>query len=404
MAKRNSSQFGTLYVEGRSGQRLWKVRYFKTVLHGGLTRRVRAKSTVGPADGPGKLSRKQAEVLAWNLYVKHQQHGNIERACTLKEFWEHVFMAHISRLKRGSQKDYETRWRNWVLPELGEFQIQQITTEDMAKVVYAPLQAGRSVQTAAHVRKLLQAIVTHAKDVGYFVGENPAASIELPEMTRRDAYVYSPDEARQILELLPSPVREAVLLSLTTGLTAAEMRGGRWCRVNLTTEKTIAGGRALPPLCLEVAENFYLGEYGTPKAKKRRRIVPLLPVVVEAMAALKASTHFAAVDDPIFAGAKGKPIDTHNVSNRLFRAVSDRLGIPVGWHNLRHTHSTWLDQQSTMSMADRIAQMGHASAAMTLHYSHSDLDRRRVALEWINEQLQPAKRPSWPEMQTEKVQ
>ena len=387
MAHRNSSQFGTLCVEGKPGQRLWKVRYFKNVLREGCTERVRAKSTVGPADGPGKLTRKQAQVLAWNLYVKHQQRGLVERICTLRTFYDEVFTPHMGRLKKGSQKDYETRWRNWVEPRMGDLQLQQIGAEEVASVVYAPLRDGRSVQTATHVRKLLQAVFTLAKRRGWFVGENPAADIELPEMNRREAYAYSPGQAKQILELLTSPIREAVLLSLTSGLTAAELRGLRWSSVNLSSQPSIAGGRSLPPLSLSVTENFYLGEYGSPKAKQRRRVVPLFAAVAKDLGALQESTRFRHPTDPIFASSSGKPFDTHNVSNRTFRKISERLGFPVGWHNLRHTHATWLDQQN-ISMADRVAQMGHASSAMTLHYSHSDLERRRGVIDGFAESLQ----------------
>ena len=388
MARRNAAQFGSLYVEGKPGHKLWKVRYFKTVLREGRTERVRAKSTVGPADGPGKLTRREAEVLAWNLYVKHQQGGLIERACTLKQFYDDSFKPHIARLKLGSQMDYETRWRNWVEPVMGELQLQQISPEDVAHAVYAPLRKGLSVQTAAHVKKLLQAIFTHAKKRAWFVGENPATGVELPEMHRREAYAYSPEQASQIIELFPSPVHEAALLSLTTGLTVAELRGLRWSRMNLTHEGTITGGRSLPRYSLAVVENFYMGQYGSPKAPKRRRIVPLLPVAVELLAALKRTTQFSGPDHPVFASKKGTPIDAHNVSNRLFRKVAEELGHPVCWHNFRHTHATWLDHEG-VSMADRVAQMGHASSSMTLHYTHSDVERRRQAIQPIGERLRP---------------
>ena len=43
-------------------------------------------------------------------------------------------------------------------------------------------------------------------------------------------------------------------------------------------------------------------------------------------------------------------------------------------------------------MADRVAQMGHAGTAMTMHYTHSDLERRRIALEGIAKSLGEANR------------
>jgi len=40
-----------------------------------------------------------------------------------------------------------------------------------------------------------------------------------------------------------------------------------------------------------------------------------------------------------------------------------------------------------MALSDRQAQMGHADVGMTLHYTHSDLERRRAAVETMTEKL-----------------
>ena len=45
----------------------------------------------------------------------------------------------------------------------------------------------------------------------------------------------------------------------------------------------------------------------------------------------------------------------------------------------RHTHST-LAEQMDIPLSERQATMGHASARMTLHYTHADIERRRQGL------------------------
>ncbi len=54
----------------------------------------------------------------------------------------------------------------------------------------------------------------------------------------------------------------------------------------------------------------------------------------------------------------------------------------LSWHVFRHTHATF-GEQIGMALSDRQAQMGHADVEMTLHYPHSDLERRRAAVEKI---------------------
>jgi hypothetical protein len=40
-----------------------------------------------------------------------------------------------------------------------------------------------------------------------------------------------------------------------------------------------------------------------------------------------------------------------------------------------------------MALSDRQAQMGHGDVRMTMHYTHSDLARRRAAIENMTDQL-----------------
>ena len=42
---------------------------------------------------------------------------------------------------------------------------------------------------------------------------------------------------------------------------------------------------------------------------------------------------------------------------------------------------------STVALSDRQAQMGHGDVRMTLHYTHSDLNRRRQAIEAMKDRL-----------------
>ena len=58
----------------------------------------------------------------------------------------------------------------------------------------------------------------------------------------------------------------------------------------------------------------------------------------------------------------------------------------VSWHVFRHTHST-LGEQIGMALSDRQAQMGHGDVRMTPHYTHSDQNRRRAAVETMTERL-----------------
>jgi integrase len=55
------------------------------------------------------------------------------------------------------------------------------------------------------------------------------------------------------------------------------------------------------------------------------------------------------------------------------------------WHTFGHTHAT-LSEQVGMSLSERQAQMGHA---MTMHYTHADLNGRRAGIEQLSDGLVP---------------
>ncbi|MBZ5677046.1 MAG: tyrosine-type recombinase/integrase [Acidobacteriia bacterium] len=63
------------------------------------------------------------------------------------------------------------------------------------------------------------------------------------------------------------------------------------------------------------------------------------------------------------------------------------LGTPwLSWHVFRHTNAT-LGEQIGMALSDRQAQMGHGDVRMTMHYTHSDMERRRAGVEAMSEKL-----------------
>ncbi len=55
-------------------------------------------------------------------------------------------------------------------PLLGGKQLHKISRTDVQSLIATVLEAGRSPQTARHVQKLVQAIFTHAEDVGLYSG------------------------------------------------------------------------------------------------------------------------------------------------------------------------------------------------------------------------------------------
>ena len=85
---------------------------------------------------------------------------------------------------------------------------------------------------------------------------------------------------------------------------------------------------------------------------------------------------------------EGDSADERNLMRRIIKPGAKllMLGMPwLSWHVFRHTHAT-LGEQIGMPLSDRQAHMGH-EVQMTMHYTHSDLERRREAIETMSTRL-----------------
>jgi len=109
---------------------------------------------------------------------------------------------------------------------------------------------------------------------------------------------------------------------------------------------------------------------------RKQRLVPVLPVVIEAVAAyLAACPYDPGRDGPLFVGARGKRLDP-GVVQRQVRRLRARLGLPetATPHALRHSFATHLlggggDLRTIQEL------LGHASLSTTQRYTAVDATR-----------------------------
>lgn len=331
---------------------------------------------------------------------------------TLKEFVELRFYPDRDPgMKPTGRQFYRSVLGKHVLPVLGDYALREIIPARIQALITMKLQAGMSVQTCAHIRNCLSAVLRHARAMQWFVGELPTAAVRLPKMKRRPRRAMTWEQVCSVANVLPEPVATLVVFLTVTGLRIGEAMGLRWKWLNLTEAARIVDGEVVPPLSVAVRENWVLSGYQTLKTSSSMRNVPLPAWIIPKLLALKFHALYQDDEHPVFTSRDKKsekklrdkkgmirPLDQHNVAKRLLKpaAASVGLGTPaqpktetspakparswVRWHVFRHTNATLADMAG-FSVVERANILGHASEAMTMKYGEVNLARTRPRME-----------------------
>jgi integrase len=163
-----------------------------------------------------------------------------------------------------------------------------------------------------------------------------------------------------------------VLVAVLTGLRIGEILALRWKRID-----QVAG-------TLEVAENYSSGEFGPPKTKSSRRVIPISSALACVLENQRARVNSATPEDLVFQTAKGTPLSDKNLYNRELAPECDKIGQPrISWHSFRHTHATLL-HASGEPLKTAQALLGHSDLETTLNvYTHTVSDSQKRAVEQV---------------------
>lgn len=399
MGRRRGQRKG--WLREHNGQ--WRLTYR---LYDVLGRPKREDVPIGPAEGPGKLTRKQAERQAFTDYLsKADELSRKPKATiTVTEFWDAKYWPQVElRLRLSTRGQYKSLWEHWLKSRIGGTPVALVTVEHVEQTLAEITAAKKSPATVKHCRKVISAIFSRAKRLGYFTGDNPAGLVEMQPVTSvRKAYALSVQQAKAVLAGTPAVKKTAdqkaklatperflqmIKAALLTGMNAAELCGLRWAQVNTSEEPR----GDVPARCIAVREHWYRGEAGALKTGNRYRNLPICDALGRLIEKIREREQYLTDADYVFCGRTGEPLTEQNIRRRHLTPLCESLGLPyLGWHVFRHTCATWCADLG-MQEIDRQVLLGHAPATMSMRYTHADLDRMRDVLDRLAERLEPVK-------------
>jgi integrase len=182
--------------------------------------------------------------------------------------------------------------------------------------------------------------------------------------------IPSPDEIRAIVRALQGRWRPILLTAIFTGLRASELRGLRWCDVDLDKHELHVRQRA---------DRYNV--IGRPKSESGERVVPFPKIVANALREWKVASPKCDFVFPTGAGT----IERHaNIVARglipawIAAGVVDATGRAkyTGLHSLRHFYASWCinrraDGGLELPLKTVQGRLGHSTLAMTADtYGH----------------------------------
>lgn len=244
-----------------------------------------------------------------------------------------------------------------ILPYVESVPLRELAPNDLQR---AYTQIGKRLSKAS-VRNTHRVIHVALKCAmkNDLIKDNPADRVELSPVPRFKPRVLTPKEAAKLLEAARGTQHYALLATaLLTGMRLGELHRLTWADIDL------AGG------ALQVKKS---------KTEAGERVVclpsPIIPLLSEMYAARRPLP-----TDRVFIGKTGNPIYTSAMSKEYLRRITDKAGLPrMRFHDLRHTHITWLAAAdiSARTVADRV---GHSDPSFTMRtYAHLSMDAQRQA-------------------------
>lgn len=315
-----------------------------------------------------------------------QRHADVERGVavdpnriTTSEYLVHWLETSVEpRVRPSTHAGYERVVRVQLTPRLGTVRLQKLTAMHVQQAYTAMLASAntqrpgrllshRSVRLAHTVLKMALKQAVRWR----MVPRNVAEDVDPPKAVRPQIRTWNGEQARAFLAGTKTDHYGALwVLALSTGARLGELRGLRWCDVDLakgsisirqqitrvrgadlvSKPKTEAGSRQIT-LPLEAIAAL--------REQLTRR--PMLPVPMD---------ESQRDTDPVFSRPDGTPLDQDAVVSRFGMQVK-RLGLTrITFHGMRHTHATLLLVEGVNVKAVS-ARLGHSSIQITLDtYAH----------------------------------
>ncbi len=279
------------------------------------------------------------------------------------------------RLKASSCAKYSAALRNHIVPFWGDYQPDQIVSEDVTAFTRMLLDEKRlAPKTVRDLLALFHAVFSYAQKREEQKFKSP--DVVYPRNPKRQVRVLDAKEETVLYALLANGMdscKFGAYLALRTGMRIGEICALRWCDISFES-RTISVSHTVQRIPCQNPEDKEKTKLiiGLPKSESSRRLIPLMPDI----AALCSRFPTKKPDAYVLTGT-ADCMDPRKLQRRLKQYV-DACGIDgVHFHTLRHTFATRC-VEAGFDVKTLSEILGHSSISITMdQYVHPNMDLKR---------------------------
>lgn len=320
MTKPVRYQVGCLYADNGA----WFVKYRAQVRQedGAIKLKQRAKMLGRLADFPS-----ESDIMP--LKIEFMQRINAGKfsphsAMNLRDFVDKVYLPYIGDLRASTQKGYREVWNNHICDRVGHIRLREFRTVDASRMLRAIAEEhDLSKTTLQHIKSVLSAVFSHAKNEGAFDGVNPVQDARIPRNAREpgETFAYNLTQIGRILDGLPLLPKAVVATASFAGLREGELRGLEW--TDFTGES----------LC--VNRSIWKNVVNLPKTRASAQAVPVIRQLAEILNAYRLSMGNPSTGVMFHSGG-GEPMDLDKLGQNVIRPAVEAIRLEwYGWHGFR---------------------------------------------------------------------
>jgi integrase len=243
-----------------------------------------------------------------------------EGTLSVAHFVEGYYLPFVEEnYKPSTLAGYKNLWGAYLSTRLSKIVLRDFRTVDAANLlaeIHRTQSLGRTM--LKHIKSFLSGVFTYAKNQGVIDGAHPIRDAMIPKKAAisKETHAATPDEVLAIMEVLDKAgekkARAAVALMFFAGLRPGEARGVCW--------EDFDGKRLI------VRQSVWHTHTTSPKTAGSAKPVPVIEPLGGILAELRESNGNP-TSGPILRGPSGKPLDLHNLANRIVIPTLQRCGV-----------------------------------------------------------------------------